>query len=376
MMNDNKLKKIIINKIGSPKIFVYLIIWLMILVFIGTIAQRDSGLYLVQQEYFSSWFKWFGLLPTPSAKLTMLAMFVNLSCYFFRPYIWTINKLGITITHCGVMLLLIGSGLTAIYSIEGNMIIEEGQSSNYFDNYYQKELVVIDKSNQNHDQYTVFDEHLFYRENILESSTLPFSIEILDYFINCEPIRRAYLGNENYHGMAKNFYLQPLKSKLEYEQNRAGIVFEIKGMDDVDIDGVYMLFIGQPVLQTLTIDNKEYELLLRPFRTYLPFELSLIDFKKVMHPGTNVAKSFSSDIMLNENEVSRKVLIKMNEPLRYYDYTFYQASFIEEGEIQTTVLAVVKNYGRLFPYISSVIMCIGILFHMILMLINRYRKLS
>ena len=81
-MNNNKLNKIIINKIGSPKIFVYLIIWLMILVFIGTIAQRDSGLYLVQQEYFSSWFKWFGLLPTPSAKLTMLAIFVNLSCYF------------------------------------------------------------------------------------------------------------------------------------------------------------------------------------------------------------------------------------------------------------------------------------------------------
>ena len=151
MMNNNKLNKIIINKIGSPKIFVYLIIWLMILVFIGTIAQRDSGLYLVQQEYFSSWFKWFGLLPTPSAKLTMLAIFVNLSCYFFRPNIWTFNKLGITITHCGVMLLLIGSGLTSIFSIEGNMIIEEGQSSNYFDNYYQKELVIIDKSNQNYD---------------------------------------------------------------------------------------------------------------------------------------------------------------------------------------------------------------------------------
>ena len=58
----------------------------------------------------------------------------------------------------------------------------------------------------------------------------------------------------------------------------------------------------------------------------------------------------------------------MNEPLRHYDYTFYQASFIEDGDKQTTVLATVKNYGRMFPYISSIIMCVGILFHMLIMI--------
>ena len=93
-----------------------------------------------------------------------------------------------------------------------------------------------------------------------------------------------------------------------------------------------------------------------------------------MHPGTNVAKSFSSDIMLNENEISRKVLIKMNEPLRHYDYTFYQASFIEGDGKDSSVLATVKNHGRLFPYISTIIMCIGLLFHMLFMVSGRLRK--
>ena len=78
-MNFQDFRKVMIYKIGDPKVFVWLIIWLMILVFFGTIAQKDQGLYLVQLDYFSSWFKWFGLLPTPSAKLTMLAMFINLS---------------------------------------------------------------------------------------------------------------------------------------------------------------------------------------------------------------------------------------------------------------------------------------------------------
>ena len=102
-----------------------------------------------------------------------------------------------------------------------------------------------------------------------------------------------------------------------------------------------------------------------PTSTYLPFELELIDFEKVMHPGTAVAKSYSSLVNLIENNIPRKVLISMNEPLRHKGYTFYQASFIENGPKQTTVLATVKNHGRLFPYISSLTISLGILVHMI-----------
>ena len=58
----------------------------------------------------------------------------------------------------------------------------------------------------------------------------------------------------------------------------------------------------------------------------------------------------------------------MNEPLRHKGYTFFQASFIDDSEVETTVLATVKNYGRLFPYISSIIMSIGLLIHLLVMM--------
>ena len=64
----------------------------------------------------------------------------------------------------------------------------------------------------------------------------------------------------------------------------------------------------------------------------------------------------------------------MNAPFRHYNYTFYQASFIEQNNIETTVLATVQNYGRTFPYISSIIMCIGILMHMLIMVSKRFKK--
>ena len=361
-----------INIIGDPKIFVYLIIWLMILTFFGTIAQKDLGLYLVQLDYFSSWIKWFGFLPTPSAKLTMSLITINLSCYFFKPNIWTINKIGITITHSGVMLLLFGSALTSLFSLEGNMIIQEGQRSNYFENFYIKEFAIINTTDKVFDEYVIFDENNLFKNNILSYDSLPFKIRIVDYYINCTLIRRD-TPDENFRGMARNFYLDILKSEKEYEQNRPGIIYEITGNNDKVEDGIYIQFLNQAIPQEFTIDENNFRFELRPFRTYVPFEIELIDFKKKMHAGTEIASSFSSSVNLIEEGISRKIIIEMNAPLRHYDYTFYQASFIEDEGIETSVLATVKNYGRLFPYISSVIMCIGILVHMLVMMSKRFR---
>ena len=375
-MNFQDFRKVMIYKIGDPKVFVWLIIWLMILVFFGTIAQKDQGLYLVQLDYFSSWFKWFGPIPTPSAKLTMLAMFINLSGFFFRPNIFKLQKIGVTITHMGIMLMLIGSGLTSLFSVEGTMIIDEGKKSNFFENYYVKEFVIINKANSEFNDYIIFDEHLLYKNSFLEVSQLPFTIEVLDYYVNCNPVQKqdVKIHNNFYKGMARNFYLQEIPSEKEYEKNRPGIIYEIIGSGDINTDGIYILFMGQPVPQTINFKDTEFEFKLRPYRTYLPFEIELVDFEKVMHPGTDIAKSYSSEVNLIEDGISRKTLIEMNAPLRHYDYTFYQASFIEENNIQTSVLATVKNYGRMFPYISTIIMCIGILFHMLIMVSKRFKN--
>ena len=117
----------------------------------------------------------------------------------------------------------------------------------------------------------------------------------------------------------------------------------------------------QPFPQIINLKGDDLTLLLRRERTYLPFSLELVDFKKELHPGTGIAKSFSSKINLYEKQiiqsedVGRSVIIRMNQPLRYKNYTFYQSSFIEDFDTETTILSVVKNYGRVFPYISSII---------------------
>ena len=364
-MNKTSINNII-KFLGNPNIFAFSIAWMIVLVIVGTIAQRDIGLYQAQQLFFSNWIGWFGFIPFPSGRLLMFIVSFNLLFYFFRPNIFKLSKLGITITHMGALLLLLGGGITAYYSKEGRMAISEGEINNYFEDYYNKELIMINSSNQDYDEYTAFDQKILYKDNVISNqSTIPFKFKILNFFKNCDPVRRDYKGDGKFHGLAKNFYLEELDIDKEYERNISGVVIEVLGKD-TDNNGRYIVFQGQTIRQPIIYDGNQFYLELRNERTYLPFEIELIDFKKILHPSTDIPKSFSSDINLIENSIPRHVLIKMNEPLRHKGYTFYQSSFFEGEFSDISVLAVVQNYGRLFPYISSIIMCIGILFHLIL----------
>ena len=74
--------KDIINFLKQPKIFVYAIIWMMILVVLGTLAQKDMGLYASQNRYFSAWITWFWFFPMPGGRITLIIILINLSFFF------------------------------------------------------------------------------------------------------------------------------------------------------------------------------------------------------------------------------------------------------------------------------------------------------
>jgi hypothetical protein len=365
--------KDIINFLKQPKIFVFAIIWMMMLVVLGTLAQKDMGLYAAQKRYFSAWITWFWFIPMPGGRLTLIIILINLSFFFFKTSIWKIKKLGIVILHLGGILLLVGGGLTAMFSSEGNMVIEESAQSNHVEDYHFMELAIINTSASSFDEFTIFDQPLLKRNQVLAHANLNFEIEIINYLENCEPTKRNSPAGIQHKSMLKKFMLSELKPEKEDNWNRPGMIYKISN-SGTNADGMYGIFLGQSISQTVSVNNKDYTIILRRKRTYLPFSIELLDFKKILHPGTDIPKSYSSDINLIENGTVRKIHIQMNEPLRHKGYTFFQSSFIEGPNSETTVLAVVKNYGRLFPYISSIIMCIGLLFHLSQKLPDLFRK--
>lgn len=363
MSNIYKKTKGFLRHAGRADIFFYLLIWLMELLIIGTIAEKYMGLYQAQKLFFSSFIIWVGgLIPVPGGYTTLTLIFFNLLAKVTLER-WTKQKIGTLIVHCGALLLLIGGFLTATLSSEGNMVIEEGGASNYVSDYHQYELTITDDAQDNRQEVT-FPQEFFKPEHNLTSDSLPFKIKIDEFYENCTIIRRPeLLADGTVHGMLVANEMKPAHTVPEEEKNRSGIIFSVISANP-DINGRYAIFEDMPIEQHLDINSKKYLITLRHKRTMLPFEVKLIKFEKQIYPGTDKPRSFQSEVILKDGDIQWHSLISMNNPLRYKGYTFYQASFIDGQSKQTTVLAVVKNVGAIFPYISSITICIGLLIHL------------
>tara|TARA_B100000131_G_scaffold252584_1_gene246417 strand:+ start:320 stop:1387 length:1068 start_codon:yes stop_codon:yes gene_type:complete len=339
-------------KLSDPKIFVVTIAWLIILVFIGTVDQKYIGLYAAQNKYFSSLIFWLWYIPLPGGMLAMFILTCNLIAFLLQKNIWNTKKMGVIIIHLGSILLLVGGGITYFFSFEGAMpITTRNKISNFMYSYHDKELVIINENEyQDSLEFTKFNEKILFSGNQFTYPTIPFDITILKYCVNANRI-----GNND---------IECIASEIEDAENNSAIklLIEAKNIEYQNINGEYISALGYKNPR-IKINNIYYNIVLQPKKTYLPFSIELINVTEVLHPNSAIAQSYSSEVNIIDNGQSRRKLIEMNIPLRYKGYTFYQAHYEQDQNtgVKTSVLAVVKNYGRLFPYISSIIMCIGVL---------------
>jgi cytochrome c biogenesis protein ResB len=111
--------------------------------------------------------------------------------------------------------------------------------------------------------------------------------------------------------------------------------------------------------QMVDTGDQSFEIALRFTRHYYPFEIELIDFKHEKYPGTEVPFNFSSEVKVTHQDSTKnqKALIYMNHPLRYEGLTFFQASFANQDK--TSIFQVVRNPGWLLPYLSVLLMGLG-----------------
>ena len=232
--------------LGRPDILFWTLPYLMILIFVGTIAQKEMGLFAAQKMFFSSFiFFWYGI-PLLGGYSVLTIMTVNLLCKFFFLSPWTRSKLGINITHLSIIILMVGGLLTALTMKEGFVPLREGQTR---------------------DQIMAFAD----------------GTEPTDEFKN------------------------------------------------------------------------------------LPFDIKLNRFQRDVYPGTNMPREYESRVTIIDGGVEWPSIISMNEPLRYKGYTFFQnsTSVTKEGD-PISILSVVTNKGMIFPYISGILLALGLIIHLVL----------
>lgn len=350
----NIMKKL--KDLSSLNLFFWSVLWLMLVLTLGTIDQKNIGLFESQEKYFTSLFFTYKGIPVPSGGLVILIMsFGLISQLIFKTSFKKKKSLGITLTHLGAVLLLVGAFITNLTALEGSMVIPEGQTISYMQDYKNLDFVLRDVSTEKEHLLLPTKKIRLDQNYPLEGAQIRFTQNL----VNCELSPRQNAGAE-YKGMAAQFGFREIPKAAE---NTACTEFTI--IKD-GVKSVYAIYQFMPKEQSVSIGDKTYIAELRHHRMTLPFSIKLIDFEKKFHQGTMISRSFKSEVFVIDGTIETRHLIEMNAPLRYKGYTFYQSSFSENAQGEITELSVVKNAGQIFPYISSIIICLGLLLHLLI----------
>jgi hypothetical protein len=409
------LLKKLVRFFTSLKLTVVLLAFAIVLVFIGTLAQVDEGLYEAQARYFRQWLI-LGLdifghripLVLPGGYLIGTMLLLNLLAAHIYRFQLSVKKIGIQLAHGGIILLLVGQLMTDMLAHESQMRLAEGETKSYAEDARHCELVFTQG-----DEETAIPQHLLRPGDTVKIDSLPFSFRVKFFWKNSEPSFRAPMMTNapplTTNGIAVNFDFRPLaETKTMEDRNVPTALIEIIGPNGslgdwivsnwagdaamADALGMSYAQISQPMAQKIVgeltqpqaveVGGKKFTFTLRPARQRFPFSLTLLKATHTVYDGTDIPKDFRSRVRLQNPKTreNREVDIYMNAPLRYDGLTFYQLQMDagdatrEAGRVPTSVLQIVHNPGWLTPYVGCALVGAGLVIQFLMHLVGFIAK--
>lgn len=370
----------------SLKLTVVLLALSIILIFWATLAQVQLGIWGVQEKFFHTLFV-LGKIPGTDLPVPVFPggyflgglLLVNLLAAHIYRFRLEWKKAGIQLTHLGLILLLLGELVTSLLQVESNMRIEEGATQHYSESYRSNELAIIDTTSPDYNEVVAIPEAVLADGGAIQHPKLPFQVRLKDYYPNAALQMREGLPNAAPSpataGLGPRIAVTPLRLTYKQDERNAPAAH----LEFVGPEGSLGTWLVSPVLdapQKFDHAGRTWEIALRFKRYYHPFRITLFDFAHDKYPGTEIPKNFSSRIRLQTDDArqDREVLIYMNNPLRHAGLTFYQASF-ERGD-KVSILQVVRNPGWVLPYVSCILMGLGLLLQFGIHLTGFIRKRS
>ncbi len=407
----------IIKFFCSLRLTVTLLALGIVLVFVGTVAQANEGLYQAQERYFKDWFVWgvsmFGYkvpIGLPGGYLIGTLLLINLTAAHIKRFQFTTKKLGIHLTHLGVILLLVGQLTTDLFSRETQLRFEEGESKSWSESSMDYELVFTTDLDSNNDQVVAIPASLVAQGGEIKHEKLPFAVKVKSYWPNSNPSFRAPMQENapplTTNGVAQHFDFRQAPVTYDMEtKNVPTAILELAGpggslgtwvapgwAGDETMSGAirrsYFRSAGRELADSITarltqpqsveVGGKRYSFALRPKRAYKPFSLTLLKTTHTVYPGTEMPKDFRSRVRINNPKrgEDREVEIYMNSPLRYSGLTFFQHQMSGEqlasqfGETPSSVLQVVRNPSWLTPYVGCFVVAAGLVIQFMIHLVG------
>lgn len=293
------------------------------------------------------------------------------------------QRAGMVLLHAGILFLLIGEFFTAIFAVEATMTIREGETINYLDRSQQLELSFAETSHPEYDTVTVIPAGLLKDGAVVSDEHLPFDVKVHRFLANSTQPRPLdtvpegmKAGYPQYEGYGSRLYIGEARevSGATGQRNAQAVDVELLDPETGASLGRYILSLWMypnfvnltwDMPTTFSVNGKNYTAYFRFRREYArapsgnPYSIKLLDFVHEKYEGTQTPKDFASKILLvNEGDgVERELRIWMNNPLRYARRTFYQSGYLPDDS--GTVLQVVRNDTWMIPYLSCMIVFVG-----------------
>lgn len=365
---------------SSLKLTVILLSASMVLIFFGTIDQVEYGIWHTQKLYFESFvvaWQYPALWPA-GEQLTWLRipmfggytigglMLINLTVAYTKRFSLKTAKLGLYAIHFGLILLIVSELLTDILAVESQMTVPEGGRANYSQTIRTNELVLLDRSNPDFDRVHTIPAKLLKPGRTLPIPDTRLTLRVLSFYPNAKLVQAQNGQSPANRGAGAKMGISAIPEAPDYSEkaiNTATAYIEIFEKEtSLGIWLVSNVIDDRFPPQMVQTKAKDFEVALRFKRYYHHFEIELIDFAHDKYPGTEIPFNFSSKVLTHNPDPAKnqQALIYMNHPLRYEGLTFYQASFSPDET--ATVLQVVRNPGWLLPYVSVLLMGLGMCF--------------
>ncbi|MEX2580069.1 MAG: cytochrome c biogenesis protein ResB [Verrucomicrobiales bacterium] len=379
---------------SSLKLAMVVFVLMTVVTLFGTLDQVENGLHAAKVKYFHSFIvqhDLFGTIPIllPGGLLLMIVLFINMTLGAIIKVRKRWRGVGPLISHSGMLMLLAGGFITWAFATDGYMALYPGMKSNRVESYrnWQLEVFPLSEDGTADKAWILPPETLQGIESdeqfVATTPSLPFDVVVNGFSRNATPIPVSAPVAESSPGKEiDGFKLAPKKPSTEAEQNLPGCYVEFRpesGGEPIEA----ILWAGSyrfdprsdPMAFEFEVDGQTYGAVLAKESWTVPFEIRLDEFIFEKHPGISTARNYESRVTrFEEGEEDTALEIKMNEPMRYAGYTFFQESFgpagSNPGDEMFSQFAVANNPADQWPLWALVVTGVGLGIHFVIMLIE------
>lgn len=385
---------------GFP-LAVALMVILLLQTWLATLEQVDYGLHATLRKYFdpAAWYilgelrlpSFMGskalLIPMPGGYWVLGLFFVNLLLggIVRARKGWT--KVGVLISHAGILLMILSSGVTEMTEERGTMDFFEGESSNVAQDYYEYVVEISERTKGIPDQvHVVRGEYL---TDLVGSPApirtvrlpeLPFDMQFTRYCKNGRVMSVREMAPAADTAVVDGYFLFDRPSDKNAEINIAACYAKVLPRQGEALPS-FILSGDAFHPHTVRVGDRVFVFQMRKFLWTMPFTVRLDKATAEYYPNSTKPKRFESRVTRIENGSEANVEIKMNMPMRYEGLTFYQRMMgRENAQVANSrpysQLEVVRNPADQWPKYALYVVTFGLLVHFVMKFVLYVKKIT